>query len=120
MKETKNKHVLELPREVLKASGLANGQELGALSLDGVVLLTRDSMPIVDLLQMLDTLHRYAAAMLTQIAVECGPCEKADESLTAEDVLEFFAENNLSLRALEGMLGVYVSPVPALEDDDAE
>ena len=88
MKETKNKHVLELPREVLKASGLANGQELGALSLDGVVLLTRDSMPIVDLLQMLDTLHRYAAAMLTQIAVECGPCEKADESLTADDVLE--------------------------------
>ena len=78
MKETKNKHVLELPREVLKASGLANGQELGALSLDGVVLLTRDSMPIVDLLRMLDTLHCYAAAMLTQIAVECGPCEKAD------------------------------------------
>lgn len=172
MKETTKKNSLELPREVLKASGLANGQELGALSLDGVVLLTRDSMPIVELLQMLDALHRYAAAMLTQIAVECGPCEKADESLTAEDVLEecevtipswvreqagipenaklacyvrdgviyvgeddedvpdmrdvpyyvleFFAENNLSLRALEGMLGVYVSPVPALEDDDAE
>ena len=76
MKETKNKHVLELPREVLKASGLANGQELGALSLDGVVLLTRDSMPIVDLLQMLDTLHRYAAAMLTQIAVECARVKK--------------------------------------------
>ena len=88
MKETTKKNSLELPREVLKASGLANGQELGALSLDGVVLLTRDSMPIVELLQMLDTLHRYAAAMLTQIAVECGPCEKADESLTAEDVLE--------------------------------
>ena len=35
-------------------------------------------------------------------------------------VLEFFAENNLSLRALEGMLDVYVSPMPALEDDDAE
>ena len=76
MKETTKKYSLELPREVLKASGLANGQELGALSLDGVVLLTRDSMPIVELLQMLDTLHRYAAAMLTQIAVECGPCEK--------------------------------------------
>ena len=48
------------------------------------------------------------------------PCEKADESLTAEDVLDFFAENNLILRALEGMLDVWVSPVPALEDDDAE
>jgi len=59
MKETTKKNSLELPREVLKASGLANGQELGALSLDGVVLLTRDSMPIVELLQMLDTLHRY-------------------------------------------------------------
>lgn len=35
-------------------------------------------------------------------------------------VLEFFAENNLSLRALEGMLDVWVSPIPALEDDDAE
>lgn len=43
MKETTKKNSLELPREVLKASGLANGQELGALSLDGVVLLTRDS-----------------------------------------------------------------------------
>ena len=172
MKETTKKTGLELPQEVLKDAGLANEKELGALSLDGVVLLTRDSMPIVELLQMLDTLHRYAAAMLTQIAVECGPCEKADESLTADDVLEecevtipswvreqagipenaklacyvrdgviyvgeddedvpdmrdvpyyvleFFAENNLSLRALEGMLDVYVSPVPALEDDDAE
>ena len=44
MKETTKKNSLELPREVLKASGLANGQELGALSLDGVVLLTRDSI----------------------------------------------------------------------------
>ena len=172
MKETTMKNGLELPWEVLKDAGLATGQPLGALSLDGVVLLTRDSMPIVDLLRMLDTLHCYAAAMLTQIAVECGPCEKADESLTADDVLEecevtipswarhqagipenaklacyvrdgviyvgeadddepdmrdvpyyvleFFAENNLSLRALEGMLDVYVSPMPALEDEDAK
>ena len=172
MKETTKKNGLELPWEVLKDAGLAAGQELGALSLDSVVLLTRDSMPIVDLLQMLDTLHCYAAAMLAQIAAECGPCEKVDESLTAEDVLEecevtipswarhqagipekaklaccvrdgviyvgeadddepdmrdvpyyvleFFVENNLSLRALEGMLDVWVSPVPALEDDDAE
>ena len=33
--------------------------------MDGVVLVTKDSMPIVDLLQMLDRLNLYAAEMLT-------------------------------------------------------
>ena len=28
------------------------------------------------------------AEMLTAVAAECGPCEKADEALTVEDVLE--------------------------------
>ncbi len=52
--------------------------------MDGVVLVTKDSMPIVELLQMLDRLNLYAAEMLTAVAAECGPCEKADEALVED------------------------------------
>lgn len=128
------------------------------------MLVTKDSMPIVELLQMLDRLNLYAAEMLTAVAAECGPCEKADEALTVEDVLEecevtipawareqagipenaklacfvnegdvivgeaeacapdladvpryvlkFFVDNHLNLRALDDMLGVWITPVP--------
>ena len=77
-----------VPEAALEEAGLAKETILAALPMDGVVLVTKDSMPIVELLQMLDRLNLYAAEMLTAVAAECGPCEKADEALTVEDVLE--------------------------------
>ena len=137
-----------VPEAALEEAGLAKETILAAIPMDGVVLLTKDSMPIVELLQMLDRLNLYAAEMLTAVAAECGPCEKADEALTVEDVLEecevtipcfvnegdvivgeaeacapdladvpryvlkFFVDNHLNLRALDDMLGVWITPVP--------
>ena len=87
--EAKKKFALNaVPEAALEEAGLAKETILAAIPMDGVVLVTKDSMPIVDLLQMLDRLNLYAAEMLTAVAVECGPCEKADEALTVEDVLE--------------------------------
>ena len=77
-----------VPEAALEEAGLAKETILAAIPMDGVVLVTKDSMPIVELLQMLDRLNLYAAEMLTAVAAECGPCEKADEALTVEDVLE--------------------------------
>ena len=77
-----------VPEATLEEAGLAKETILAAIPMDGVVLVTKDSMPIVELLQMLDRLNLYAAEMLTAVAAECGPCEKADEALTVEDVLE--------------------------------
>ena len=77
-----------VPEAALEEAGLAKETILAAIPIDGVVLVTKDSMPIVELLQMLDRLNLYAAEMLTAVAAECGPCEKADEALTVEDVLE--------------------------------
>ena len=123
-----------VPEAALEEAGLAKETILAAIPMDGVVLVTKDSMPIVELLQMLDRLNLYAAEMLTAVAAECGPCEKADEALTVEDVLEecevtvpawardladvpryvlkFFVDNHLNLRALDDMLGVWITPVP--------
>ena len=85
--EVKKKVALNaVPEAALEEAGLAKETILAAIPMDGVVLLTKDSMPIVDLLQMLDRLNLYAAEMLTAVTVECGPCEKADEALTVEDV----------------------------------
>ena len=87
--EVKKKVALNtVPEAALKEAGLAKETILAAIPMDGVVLVTKDSMPIVDLLQMLDRLNLYAAEMLTAVAAECGPCEKANEALTVEDVLE--------------------------------
>ena len=77
-----------VPEAALEEAGLAKETILAAIPMDGVVLVTKDSMPIVELLQMLDRLNLYAAEMLAAVAAECGPCEKADEALTVEDVLE--------------------------------
>ena len=87
--EVKKKVTLNaVPEAALEEAGLAKETILAAIPMDGVVLVTKDSMPIVELLQMLDRLNLYAAEMLTAVAAECGPCEKADEALTVEDVLE--------------------------------
>jgi bifunctional DNA-binding transcriptional regulator/antitoxin component of YhaV-PrlF toxin-antitoxin module len=87
--EVKKKFALNaVPEAALEEAGLAKETILAAIPMDGVVLVTKDSMPIVELLQMLDRLNLYAAEMLTAVAAECGPCEKADEALTVEDVLE--------------------------------
>ena len=87
--EAKKKFALNaVPEAALEEAGLAKETILAAIPMDGVVLLTKDSMPIVELLQMLDRLNLYAAEMLAAVATECGPCEKADEALTVEDVLE--------------------------------
>ena len=87
--EVKKKVTLNaVPEAALEEAGLAKEAILAAIPMDGVVLVTKDSMPIVELLQMLDRLNLYAAEMLTAVAAECGPCEKADEALTVEDVLE--------------------------------
>ena len=160
--EVKKKAELNaVPEAALEEAGLATETILAAIPMDGVVLVTKDSMPIVELLQMLDRLNLYAAEMLTAVAAECGPCEKADEALTVEDVLEecevtipawareqtgipenakltcfvddgdvivgeaeactpdlaeyvlkFFVDNHLNLRALDDMLGVWITPVP--------
>ena len=67
-----------VPEATLEEAGLAKETILAAIPMDGVVLVTKDSMPIVELLQMLDRLNLYAAEMLTAVAAECGPCEKAD------------------------------------------
>ena len=81
--EVKKKVALNtVPEAALKEAGLAKETILAAIPMDGVVLLTKDSMPIVELLQMLDRLNLYAAEMLAAVATECGPCEKADEALT--------------------------------------
>ena len=129
-----------VPEAALEEAGLAKETILAAIPMDGVVLVTKDSMPIVELLQMLDRLNLYAAEMLTAVAAECGPCEKADEALTVEDVLEeaeacapdladvpryvlrFFVDNHLNLRALDDMLNVWITPVPCSCEvsDDAE
>ena len=45
-----------------REAGLAKGV-LAAIPMDGVVLVTKDSMPIVEPLQMLDRLNLYAAEM---------------------------------------------------------
>ena len=65
-----------VPEAALEEAGLAKETILAAIPMDG------------ELLQMLDRLNLYAAEMLTAVAAECGPCEKADEALTVEDVLE--------------------------------
>ena len=77
-----------MPEAALEEAGLSKETILAAIPMDGVVLVTKDSMPIVKLLQMLDRLNLYAAEMLTAVAAECGPCEKADEALTVEAALE--------------------------------
>ena len=74
-----------VPEAALEEAGLAKETILAAIPMDGVVLVTKDSMPIVELLQMLDRLNLYAAEMLTAVAAECGPCEKADEALTVAE-----------------------------------
>ena len=51
--------------EALEEAGLEKETILAAIPMDGVVLVTKDSMPIVELLQMLDRLNLYAAEMLT-------------------------------------------------------
>ena len=85
--EVKKKVALNtVPEAALEEAGLAKETLLAAIPMDGVVLVTKDSMPIVDLLQMLDRLKLYAAERLTAVAAECGPCEKADEALTVEDL----------------------------------
>ena len=138
--EAKKKFALNaVPEAALEEAGLAKETILAAIPMDGVVLLTKDSMPIVELLQMLDRLNLYAAEMLAAVATECGPCEKADEALTVEDVLEaeacapdladvpqyvlkFFVDNHFNLRALDDMLNVWIRPVPCSCEvsDDAE
>lgn len=77
-----------IPEAALEDAGLEKETILAAIPLDGVVLVTKDSMPIKALLRMLDVLYTYAAKMLLQTAAECGPCEEADAALTVEDVLE--------------------------------
>ena len=54
-----------VPEAALEEAGLAKETILAAIPMDGVVLVTKDSMPIVELLQMLDRLNLYAAEMLT-------------------------------------------------------
>ena len=54
-----------VPEAALEEAGLAKETILAAIPIDGVVLVTKDSMPIVELLQMLDRLNLYAAEMLT-------------------------------------------------------
>ena len=50
-----------VPEAALEEAGLAKETILAAIPMDGVVLVTKDSMPIVELLQMLDRLNLYAA-----------------------------------------------------------
>ena len=128
-----------VPEAALEEAGLAKETILAAIPMDGVVLVTKDSMPIVELLQMLDRLNLYAAEMLTAVAVECGSCEKAgipenaklacfvnegevivgEAEACAPDLadvprymLKFFVDNHLNLRALDDMLNVWITPVP--------
>mgnify|MGYP000836574697 CR=1 FL=1 len=64
--EVKKKVTLNaVPEAALEEAGLAKETILAAIPMDGVVLVTKDSMPIVELLQMLDRLNLYAAEMLT-------------------------------------------------------
>ena len=52
--EVKKKFALNaVPEAALEEAGLAKETILAAIPMDGVVLLTKDSMPIVELLQML-------------------------------------------------------------------
>ena len=66
--EVKKKVTLNaVPEAALEEAGLAKETILAAIPMDGVVLVTKDSMPIVELLQMLDRLNLYAAEMLTAL-----------------------------------------------------
>ena len=139
-----------VPEAALEEAGLAKETILAAIPMDGVVLVTKDSMPIVELLQMLDRLNLYAAEMLTALTVEdvLEECEVTIPAWAREQagipenaklacfvnegdvivgeaeacapdladvpryVLKFFVDNHLNLRALDDMLGVWITPVP--------
>ena len=52
--EVKKKFALNaVPEAALEEAGLSKETILAAIPMDGVVLVTKDSMPIVELLQML-------------------------------------------------------------------
>lgn len=78
--------VLMIPSGMFKISGFESGEKVELHTLDSAVVVLKQQMTAMELIQAVDTLHKLTADLTVHLAHVCGPCEGCEKACPFDDL----------------------------------
>ena len=94
---------LHVPGGIMKLSGLEMNEKLEIHGLKSAVVILKQQMSAMELIQAADALHRLSIELLDHLAGNCGQCEDCDHSCPLDDLAEGMLELPEYLREEAGI-----------------
>lgn len=81
-----NNGALLIPCGVFKLSGFEGGEKVEIHTLDSAVVILKEQMTAMELIQAMDALHRLATELTVHLARICGTCDDCEDGCPFDDL----------------------------------